>query len=77
MNNPFSFIQFISNPQEFLRNAMNNNQIMSNPMAKNALQMIKNGDNKGLENIARNLCNEKGINVDEIVEYYKRQLGLK
>lgn len=77
MNNPFNFMQIMSNPQAFLQNAVKNNQIMSNPIAKNAIQMMKSGDTKGLEKIARNLCKEKGINADEMAQYYKKQLGLK
>lgn len=76
MNNPFNFMQFISNPQEFLRNAMNNNQIMSNPMAKNAIELCQKGDTEGLQNLARNMCKERGINADEAIKQLKKQYGI-
>ena len=38
--------------------------------------MLENGDNKGIEELARNLCKEKGINPDDAVSQLKDQLGL-
>ena len=58
-------------PQNFLQQMMNNNQVMSNPMAQNAINMAKNGDAKGIEQMARNLCKEKGVNPDELINQIK------
>lgn len=54
-----------------------NSQAMSNPILKNAMDMANKGDTKGVEQLARNLCKEKGINVDDAVRQIKSQLGIK
>lgn len=76
MNNPLSFMQAIRNPQAFIQGAMQNNQIMQNPILKNTLDMAQKGDAKGIEELARNLCGEKGINADEAIGKIKSQFGI-
>ena len=49
---------------------------MQNPIAKNAMQMAQNGDTKGIEQMARNLCKEKGLNPDEAMNQIKKQFNL-
>lgn len=39
-------INLFGNPQQFLKQMMGNNQVMNNPMAKNALDMAQKGDMK-------------------------------
>ena len=42
------------------------NRISStNPMIGNLVNLAKNGDTKSVENFARNLCKEKGIDFDK------------
>lgn len=41
------------------------------------MDMANKGDTKGVEQLARNLCKEKGINVDDAVRQIKSQLGIK
>ena len=76
MNNLFQLFSGIKNPQQFLQSMMNNSQIMGNPMAKNAIDMMQNGDTKGVEQMARNLCKEKGVNPDEIMQQMKEKFGM-
>lgn len=76
MNNPFQLMQAMRNPRQFLRNMASNNQAMSNPILKNALSMATSGNTKGVEQLARNLCKEKGINVDDAMRQLKRQLNM-
>lgn len=45
-------------------------------MARNAMQMAQKGDSKGIEQMARNLCKEKGIDADKAFESFKSQLGM-
>lgn len=51
--------------------------INSNPMIKRLVEMVKNGNEKELENFAVNLCNERGINFKEefpkFMGKYKKQ----
>ena len=53
-----------------------NSQVMQNPMAKNAIGMAQSGDTKGIEQMARNLCREKGINPDEMINQIKSRMGM-
>lgn len=64
------------NPQQFMQSMIENSQIMQNPMAKNTIEMAQNGDMDGIEQMARNLCKEKGINADEIYNSYKQKFGI-
>ena len=50
------------NPQQFLLNMLGGN---SNPLISNVMNMINNNDQKGLEQFARNLAKERGIDVDK------------
>mgnify|MGYP000593105391 FL=1 len=76
--NPLNIFQMMKNgnPQQFLQQMMGNNQIMSNPLIKNAMQMAQNGDMQGVEKMARNLCNEKGINADDMMNQIKRKFNM-
>ena len=69
-------MQAVKNPQQFLQNAMQNTQLMQNPIFKNTVDMMQKGDNKGLEEMARNLCAEKGINPDDALKQIKTQFGM-
>lgn len=75
--NPMGLMQLMrGGPQQFLQQMMGNSQIMSNPMAKNAINMAQQGDTKGIEQLARNLCKEKGLNADDIFNQFKRNIGM-
>lgn len=76
MNNPLALMRAFRNPQEFMQHAMQNSQINQNPIAKNAFSMYQNGDSKGLENLARNLCAEKGINPEDALKQIKSNFGM-
>nr|DAQ23334.1 MAG TPA: hypothetical protein [Bacteriophage sp.] len=78
MINPMQLIQMMrgGNPQQFIQQIMGNNQIMSNPMAKNAIGMAQQGNTKGIEQLARNLCKEKGLNADDVFNQFKRNIGM-
>ena len=64
------------NPQQFLQQVMDDSQMMQNPMIKNTVQMAQNGDAKGIEQLARNLCKEKGINADDMFNQMKNNFGM-
>ena len=71
-----NFFQAFRSPQQFLQSMMCNSQIMQNPIAKNAIGMAQSGDTKGIEQMARNLCREKGINPDEMINQIKSRMGM-
>ena len=65
------------NPQQFIQQIMGNNQIMSNPMAKNVIDMAQNGNMQGIEQMARNLCKEKGLDADQVMQQRKSRFDNK
>ena len=76
MFNPVMLTQIMRNPQVFLQQAMNNSQFMQNPISRNALEMYQNGDKQGLNELADNLCKEKGINRQDFEKQIKSQIGM-
>ena len=52
----------MNNPMEMIKVFMQKN---NNPMMNNLIQMAQKGDTKGVENFARNLCKEKGLDFDK------------
>ena len=59
MNNPINFIKNMlanANPQTIAMKMIGN----GNPVLGNLVQMAEKGDEKGIENFARNLFKEKG-----------------
>ncbi len=65
------------NPQQILQQMMGNNPAMNNPIMKNAFEMAQKGDSKGVEQLARNICTENGVNPDDAVKQIKSQFGIK
>lgn len=47
-----------------------------NPMLFSIAQMVQKKDGKGIEQFARNMCREKGLNPDEEIAKLKRQFGV-
>ena len=76
MNNIFQMMQAVKNPQQFMEQIMNNSEVMQNPIAQNTINMLQKGDKKGLEELARNMCKEKGINADDALKQIKSQFGM-
>lgn len=76
--NPMNIFQMMrgKSPQQFLQQMMGNNQIMSNPLMKNTLEMAQKGDMQGIEQMARNLCREKGLNPDDMMNQLKSKLNM-
>lgn len=74
--NPMQIMQLMNNPKNFAKQMFNNSQAMKNPILKNAVGLVDKGDSKGLEQLARNLCKEKGLNADEMFNQMKNQMGM-
>lgn len=64
------------NPEMIIKQAMQNSQLMQNPIAKNAFEMYQKGDTKGLNDLANNLCRERGIDVNKAINDIKKQFGI-
>lgn len=52
----------INNPKDMAMKMLKNN---TNPIFANLTQMMEKGDNKGIEQFARNICKEKNIDFDK------------
>ena len=72
MLNPVLLTQIVRNPQAFLQQAMQN----GNPIMQNAIQMYQKGDKQGLNELADNLCKEKGINRQDFEKQIRSQIGM-
>lgn len=66
----------MNNPQQFLQQIMNNSQAMQNPMVKNVFDLMQKNDSKGLEEMARNLYKEKGMDINETMKQVKSFFGM-
>lgn len=82
MNNNQAFTQQIismirngNNPQQLVM-SMLQQQSANNPMLNNVLQLAKNNDQKGIEEIARNVAKEKGLDFDKEFLNFKHMLGV-
>lgn len=78
MINPFQLMQMLrsGSPQQTILDSMRQ-QSGNNPVINNALNMAENNDVQGLEKLARNLCKEKNINPDEMINSIKQKLGVR
>lgn len=72
MNNPMQLMQLMKNPQAFLQQAMQS----GNPIIKNAIEMYQRGDKDGINQLAQNLCKERGTSYDEMVNQIKSKFGM-
>lgn len=76
-----SILQFIQamrngqNPQTMMMNMLQN-QMGNTPIGQNLIAMAQNNDGKGIENFARNLCAQRGLDFDKEFAAFKQQLGL-
>lgn len=78
INNPMQFMQAIKNgqnPQQLMLQMLQ--QRMGNtPMGQNLMQLAQNNDIAGIEQIARNLCAQRGLDFDQEFSSFKQRLGL-
>lgn len=49
----------------------------STPMGQNLIQLIKNNDSKGVENVVRNVYQAQGMDYDKTFNVLTQLLGLK
>lgn len=65
MNNSIKVIKTLMenmNPQSIVMNMIKNN---TNPVLNNLIDLASKGDTKGVEDFARNIMKEKGIDYDK------------
>lgn len=76
MINPFQMLGSARDPNKFIEQIMTNSPMSNNPIARNAVEMYQKGDIEGLNQLANNLCNERGIKPEEAFKQIKSQLGM-
>lgn len=64
------------NVMGMVQQMMSNSSVMANPMIKNAMSMAQSGNSKGIEQMARSLCKEKGINPDDVMKQIRGNFGI-
>lgn len=75
--NPIQLIGMMrrsGNPQAFMMNMLQQN--MNNPLLTTLLSLAQQNDTQGIEQIARNVVQERGLDYDKEFEDFKHQLGL-
>lgn len=70
--NPMQFLRGIKNPQQFVINMLKQNQ---DPMAIQLMQMVKNGNTNQIEQFARNICKERGMDFDKSFAEFMKQIN--
>lgn len=76
--NPLQFIAMIKNgqnPQQLMMNFLEA-EMSGTPMGEKLLTLVKNKDSKGIEEIARNMMKERGIDFDKEFMAFRQLLGL-
>lgn len=74
MMNLIQMLQSASDPMGFMMNMMQN-KAPNTPYANNAMNIIRNGDVQGAEQMVRNLCKSQGIDVNEVVNRTRNMFG--
>ena len=72
------FIQLLfqqQNPQQFMLNMMRN-EAGTNPLLQNIISLAEQGKTEEIENIARNMFKEKGLDFDKEFNNFKQQLRI-
>lgn len=77
--NPMMLIQMIkngTNPQQLAMNILQD-QMSNTPMGKNLLALAQNNETSQIEQIARNICQTRGVDFDKEFSSFKSLLGIK
>ena len=73
----FNILQMLFNPQQAVQNlVMEKANCQNNPLFQRAQQMAEGKDESELEQTARNLCKQRGIDFDTAFAEFKRQYKL-
>ena len=70
--NPMQFLRGIKNPQQFVMNMLGQNQT---PMGMQLINLAKTGDKTQIENFARNVCKERGMDCDKSFAEFMKQIN--
>ena len=75
-NNILQMIMQGKNPQQLVLNYLQS-QMSNTPMGQNLLNLAQQNNTQAIEQIVRNMCQQKGIDYDEQFKLFKQQLGIR
>ena len=64
-----------NNPEQIVMQFLQT-QMQGTPMGDNLINMVKQGNNKGIEEFARNFLKQNGIDFDKEFKAFRSQWGL-
>ena len=76
--NPMNLMQMVrngQNPQQIMLSILEQ-QAQTNPFDANLLKLAKDNNTAGIEQIARNIAESKGLDYDKEFTSFKNMLGL-
>lgn len=76
--NPMQLIAAIKsgqNPQQLMLSILEG-RMSGTPLGQNLLQLAKQGDTQGIEQIVRNLSKQQGVNFDTEFAAFRKMLGM-
>lgn len=76
---PMQLIMMIKsgqNPQQLLMSILEN-QMQGTPMGDNLIKLAKENKTAEIEQIARNICAQRGLDFDKEFMAFKQKMGLK
>lgn len=77
MFNPLQMIGMLNgkgNPQQMMSQMMTQ-QLQSNPLFQRAQQMAQGKSPQELEQVAKNLCQQRGIDLDSAMNQFNQMMG--
>lgn len=77
--NPMQVIMAMKNgqnPQQIVMNMLQE-RMSQTPMGQNLIALAQNNQTAQIEQIARNICNQRGIDFDKEFNSFKNSLGIK
>ena len=64
------------NPQRMVMSMLEQNASQGNAVAANLMQLARQGNTREIEQIARNIAKEKGVDFDKEFNSFKQMFGL-
>lgn len=77
--NPMQLIAMLrggGNPQQLVMSLLQD-EMGNTPMGQNLLSLAQKGDAPQIEEIARNICKQKGVDFDKEFSAFKQLLGIR
>lgn len=74
---PKMLVQMIKsgqNPQQLMLSILEGNA--GSPLGANLLKLARNGQTAEIEQIARNMCKERGVDFDQEFQKFRQNFGL-